>query len=71
VLLIHGKDDTVVHYEQSTDMVHALKSASKVVEFVTLPGEDHWLSKSATRLTMLQASLDFVEKYNPADALVH
>lgn len=67
VLLIHGKDDTRVHYEQSKDMAAALKRAGKTVEFVTLPGEDHWLSKGATRLAMLQAAVAFVEKHNPPD----
>ncbi|RXR29169.1 alpha/beta hydrolase family protein [Sphingobium fluviale] len=67
VLLIHGKDDTVVLYDQSTDMAAALRRAGKTVEFITLPGEDHWLSNSDTRLTMLQAAVTFVEKYNPPD----
>jgi dipeptidyl aminopeptidase/acylaminoacyl peptidase len=68
ILLIHGKDDTVVLYDQSNDMVAALRRAGKPVEFVTLPSEDHWLSKSETRLAMLEAAVAFVEKYNPADA---
>lgn len=67
VLLIHGKDDTVVLYDQSNDMAAALRKAGKTVEFVTLPGEDHWLSKSDTRLMMLQAAVAFIEKYNPPD----
>ena len=68
VLLIHGKDDTVVLYGQSNDMASALRKASKTVEFVTLPGEDHWLSNSDTRLKMLEAAVAFVEKHNPPDA---
>ena len=67
ILLIHGKDDTVVPYGQSTDMLNALKRAGKPAELVTLQGEDHWLSKSETRLTMLKSAVAFVEKYNPAD----
>jgi dipeptidyl aminopeptidase/acylaminoacyl peptidase len=67
ILLIHGKDDTVVQYAQSSAMARALRQAGKPVEFVTLPGEDHWLSKSATRLAMLQAALTFVERNNPPD----
>jgi len=65
VLLIHGKDDTVVEFAQSSRMVDALRDAHKSVEFVTLAGEDHWLSRSETRSAMLQASVDFVVKYNP------
>lgn len=67
ILLIHGKDDVVVNYDQSNDMAAALRKAGKPVEFVTLQGEDHWLSKSATRLAMLQATVAFIEKYNPPD----
>lgn len=67
VLLIHGKDDTVVPYRQSAVMADALKDAGKPHELVTLNGEDHWLSKSDTRLKMLQATVDFVKKHNPAN----
>lgn len=67
ILLIHGKDDTVVDYDQSNDMAAALRRAGKTVEFVILPEGDHGLSKSATRLTMLQATVAFIEKYNPPD----
>jgi dipeptidyl aminopeptidase/acylaminoacyl peptidase len=69
ILLVHGKDDTVVDYDQSAAMDRALRNAGKPVELVTLPNEDHWLSRSATRLAMLQAALAFVEKYNPPDAV--
>jgi dipeptidyl aminopeptidase/acylaminoacyl peptidase len=67
ILLIHGKDDIVVPYEQSSDMAKALRAAGKPVEFVTLAHEDHWLSQSETRLAMLKAAVDFIEKHNPAD----
>jgi dipeptidyl aminopeptidase/acylaminoacyl peptidase len=66
VLLIHGRDDTVVPYEQSEIMVDALKKAGKPVEFVTLKHEDHWLSTGATRLQMLQATASFLRTNNPA-----
>jgi dipeptidyl aminopeptidase/acylaminoacyl peptidase len=65
VLLIHGKDDTVVSYDQSVVMASAMKRAGKVVEMVTLKQEDHWLSRGATRLQMLQATLDFLRRNNP------
>ncbi len=65
MLLIHGKDDSVVPYEQSELMFNALKKANKQVEFVTLKHEDHWLSRSDTRLQMLQATVDFLLKNNP------
>ncbi|MDB5450485.1 MAG: prolyl oligopeptidase family protein [Phenylobacterium sp.] len=65
VLLIHGKDDTVVPLEQSRFMADALKAAGKPVDFVVLDGADHWLLRGDTRLAMLQAVVAFLEKNNP------
>ena len=65
ILLIHGKDDTVVPIEQSEAMDAALRAAGKPVTFVKLDREDHWLSTSETRLQMLKATVDFVEANNP------
>jgi len=67
ILLIHGKDDTVVAYAQSTAMAAALRTAGKPVELVTLPGEDHWLSRGETRLAMLEAAVRFIVANNPPD----
>jgi dipeptidyl aminopeptidase/acylaminoacyl peptidase len=67
VLLIHGKDDTVVPFEQSQLMYDALHSPGKNVQLVTLKNEDHWLSRSATRLQMLEASVAFLRAHNPPD----
>lgn len=67
ILLIHGKDDTVVPVEQSRTMAAALRSAKKRVEFVEMQGEDHWLSRDDTRKTMLKASVAFVREHNPPD----
>ena len=57
--------DTVVPLAQSQVMVSALRKAGKPVELVTRKGEDHWLSKGATRLEMLTATVAFLEKHNP------
>ncbi|WP_226792854.1 alpha/beta hydrolase family protein [Altererythrobacter sp. CC-YST694] len=67
ILLVHGKDDTVVAFEQSVKMADALKDAGKPYKFVQLAGEDHWLSRSETRRQMLAEAMAFVEQYNPAD----
>jgi len=67
VLLIHGKEDTVVPYEQSQIMFDAMRRARKPVELVTLKHEDHWLSRSETRLQMLQTSVAFLREHNPPD----
>jgi dipeptidyl aminopeptidase/acylaminoacyl peptidase len=65
ILLVHGKDDTTVPFEQSQMMADALRKAGKPVELVTLDQEDHHLSRGATRLKMLQAVVAFLEKNNP------
>jgi dipeptidyl aminopeptidase/acylaminoacyl peptidase len=67
ILLIHGKDDTVVPIEQSRIMERALKRAGKSVTFVQIEGEDHNMSREPTRVAMLKAAVAFVELYNPAD----
>jgi dipeptidyl aminopeptidase/acylaminoacyl peptidase len=67
VLLIHGKDDTVVPFEQSQLMYDALKGANKDVQLVKLKDEDHWLSRSGTRLQMLEATVAFLRAHNPPD----
>ena len=67
ILLIHGRDDTVVPYSHSHRMADALKDSGKPFELITLDGEDHWLSLSTTRRQMLEASVGFVQKHNPAD----
>ncbi|MBL8769933.1 MAG: S9 family peptidase [Phenylobacterium sp.] len=65
ILLIHGRDDTVVPVEQSQIMAAALQKAGKPVELVVQKGADHWLSRGETRLQMLTATMAFVEKHNP------
>jgi dipeptidyl aminopeptidase/acylaminoacyl peptidase len=68
ILLIHGGDDTVVSFDQSVNMDRALRRAGKQVTFVKLDSEDHWLSKSETRLKMLQAMVTFLETNNPPNS---
>ena len=67
ILLIHGRDDTVVEFRQSSVMADALKNAGKPYRLVELDGEDHWLSKSETRHRMLADSIAFVTQHNPPD----
>jgi dipeptidyl aminopeptidase/acylaminoacyl peptidase len=67
ILLVHGKDDTRVPFEQSQIMADALTRAGKTVDFVILPKEDHFLSQGATRLKMLESVVAFLEKHNPAE----
>lgn len=65
ILLIHGYDDTVVPIVQSENMEDALNDAHKPVTFIKLHSEDHWLSTSETREQMLEATVSFLETYNP------
>ena len=65
ILLIHGRDDTVVPIDQSRTMASALRRAGKPVEFIELDGEDHWLSRPETRTRMLTETVRFLEANNP------
>lgn len=63
IMLIHGRDDTVVPFAQSKMMADALKAAKKPHELVALKGEDHWLSSAETRIEMLARSIDFIDRH--------
>jgi len=67
ILLLHGKDDTVVPIEQSRMMATALRRANKPFEFIELTGEDHWLSRGETRQRMLTETVRFLEANNPVN----
>ncbi|KQY88128.1 hypothetical protein ASD25_21330 [Brevundimonas sp. Root1423] len=65
ILMLHGRDDTVVPFEQSRILAEALRRAGKPFELVELPSEDHWLSRAATRQWMLAETVRFLEQHNP------
>jgi dipeptidyl aminopeptidase/acylaminoacyl peptidase len=65
VLLMHGVDDSVVPISQSQGMMRALGSVPPH-ELIELPGEDHWLSRSATRIRVLTEMERFLAKHLPA-----
>jgi dipeptidyl aminopeptidase/acylaminoacyl peptidase len=65
VLLMHGRDDTVIPIAQTETMAASLRREGKSVEVTMLEGEDHWLSRSATRRQSLESLMAFVEKHNP------
>jgi len=66
VLLLHGTDDTVVPVEQSRLMARALEAAKKSYELIELPGNDHNLHDSATRVKMATELEKFLAKHLPA-----
>ena len=68
ILLVHGRDDTVVPFSQSANMAAALQRAGRPVQLVDLRSEDHWLSRGATRLLMLTEVVRFLETHNPPGA---
>lgn len=68
ILLMHGTDDSVVPIEQTKMMVSALQNAHKDVRYVELAGDDHWLSRAATRTLMLAEIEKFLNEKMPATA---
>ena len=66
ILIIHGTDDTVVPIDQSRRAESALRNAGKDVQFITYKGQTHWEDIASSRLSMIQAAMDFIQKHNPA-----
>ncbi len=54
ILLIHSEKDATVPIKQSEIEEAALKRADKQVEFVTLPGDDHYLEFADARARLLK-----------------
>ena len=63
VLLIHGKEDTVVPFQQSQKMERALRDLGKPVTLIEVPGEDHNMSRAATRIRMLEELGKFLAQH--------
>ncbi|HTM81013.1 S9 family peptidase [Asticcacaulis sp.] len=65
VLIMHGKDDSVVPINQSVDMYKALKAAGKTVIYKEVEHAEHGATTEASRIEMLNTTIAFIEKYNP------
>ncbi|MGN6422898.1 MAG: alpha/beta hydrolase family protein [Asticcacaulis sp.] len=65
VLIVHGKDDTVVEFSQSSRMADAMKAAGKDVTFVQYDHEDHWETNESARTDMMKTITAFILKHNP------
>ena len=65
VLIFHGRDDSIVPFDQGQRMADALQSAGKTCEFVPYDKQDHNETNQANRVDMIKRSLDFLAKYNP------
>jgi len=66
ILLIHAANDTIVPPSQSRNFAQKLARQGKRHTLVELPGEDHWLSSSQSRLTVLKSLEAFLAE-NLAD----
>lgn len=65
ILLIHGKDDTVVPVVQSRVMADALKDQKKVYEYIELEDGTHHLDYYPDRKQTFEAMDAFLKKYLP------
>ena len=66
VLLVYSPlDTTVPPKEQTQAMAERLKQAGKDVTLVELPGDDHYLRSSASRIRMLTSMDEFLAKHLP------
>ena len=63
ILLLHGTAETMVPITQSETMERELKRAGKSVEFVRLPDGDNEMSRTDTRIKVLNELQRFLAKY--------
>jgi dipeptidyl aminopeptidase/acylaminoacyl peptidase len=63
VMLMHAANDTVVPQSQSEKMRRELEKLEKPVTYVSLGGEDHWLSQTTTRVQMLKELDKFLSEH--------
>jgi dipeptidyl aminopeptidase/acylaminoacyl peptidase len=63
VLVAYSTGDGVVPNEQSERMADALTKAGKSVTVIKLPEEDHWMSRSETRIQLLKALESFLHDH--------
>jgi dipeptidyl aminopeptidase/acylaminoacyl peptidase len=62
ILIMYGTGDGVVPTGQSERMAKALREAGKPVKVVTLDKEDHWLSRSESRIQVLRELETFLKE---------
>jgi dipeptidyl aminopeptidase/acylaminoacyl peptidase len=60
ILIVYGNSDSIVPNDQSLKMEAALRTAGKPVTLVKLTDEDHWLSRTDTRVQLLTAIESFL-----------
>jgi dipeptidyl aminopeptidase/acylaminoacyl peptidase len=63
ILLIQGREDTIVPVEHTRSMHRALRNAGVEVEYIEMREGDHWLSTEAMRTTALTELEEFLERH--------
>lgn len=63
ILLIHGRDDSVVPFSQSQIMQRALRREHKDVELVAVDNGDHWLTSTQMRRDVYSALEAFLAEH--------
>jgi dienelactone hydrolase len=66
LLMLQGKMDAQVPFEQSEKMDEALNRAGKAHRFVVVPGADHQFSDLKDRVTLLRETEAFLGEHLPA-----
>jgi dipeptidyl aminopeptidase/acylaminoacyl peptidase len=67
ILILYGTTDDVTPNAQSERMAAALSKAGKSVKAVKLPAEERWLSRSETRIQMLNEVDAFLREHLPVN----
>lgn len=60
VLVVHGEHDTNVPRNEATQIVAALRSAGRPVEYLELEGEGHEYRQASSRLVLLRTMVRFL-----------
>jgi len=63
LLLIHGKEDTTVSFDQSSQFARKTDRAS----LITMQGDDHYMQNTASRVKIIEESLAFLAAHHPAN----
>lgn len=63
VLLIHGENDTRVHYSQGADFYEVLKEKNKPVEYILLKDGTHFIDTAEHRKVTFEAIDSFISQY--------
>jgi|UniRef100_UPI00404962C7 dipeptidyl aminopeptidase/acylaminoacyl peptidase len=67
LLIVHGRDDDVVPYDQAKDLVEALDKAGKSYEMVAKFNEPHGIYNYKNRIDFYKQVEAFLTKHMPAD----